>query len=74
MFEAFHEASVDINPEYWLLDHEIGTINALKEVFGNQTVVQGCRGGTQEISQRSILSGKYIFEVKKYFLQSQRSI
>lgn len=42
MFEAFHEASVDINPEYWLLDHEIGTINALKEVFGNQTVVQGC--------------------------------
>ena len=27
-----------------------------------------CRGGTQEISQRSILSGKYIFEVKKYFL------
>ena len=41
MFEAFHEASVDINPEYWLLDHEIGTINALKEVFGNQTVVRG---------------------------------
>ena len=32
------------------------------------------RGATQEISQRSILSGKYIFEVKKYFLQSQRSI
>ena len=32
------------------------------------------RGGTQEISQRSILSGKYIFEVKKYFLKSQKSI
>ena len=29
-----------INPEYWLLDYEIGTINTLKEVFGNQTVVQ----------------------------------
>ena len=42
MFEAFHEASVDIQPEYWLLDYEICTINALKEVFGNQTVVQGC--------------------------------
>ena len=32
------------------------------------------RGGTQEISQRSILSGKYIFEAKKYFLKSQKSI
>ena len=41
-FEAFHEASVDIKPEYLLLDHAIGTSNALKEVFGNQTVVQGC--------------------------------
>ena len=40
MFEAFHETSVDIiNPEYWLLDYEIGTIDTLKEVFGNQTVV-----------------------------------
>ena len=42
MFEARREADMDINPEYWLLDYEIGTINALKEVFGNQTVVQGC--------------------------------
>ena len=42
MFEAFHEASVDIKPEDLLLDHAIGTSNALKEVFGNQTVVQGC--------------------------------
>ena len=32
------------------------------------------RGATQEISQRSILSGKYIFEVQKYFLQCRRSI
>ena len=37
MFEAFHEASVDINPEYWLLDHEIGTSNAVKEVFASAT-------------------------------------
>ena len=42
MFEALREASVDINPAYWLLDYEVGTINALREVFGNQVVVNGC--------------------------------
>ena len=32
---------MDINPEYWLLDYEIGIINALKKGRSNQTVVQG---------------------------------
>ena len=60
MFEAFHETSVDIiNPEYWLLDYEIGTINTLKEVFGNQTVVQGCLVHWKEEGARVGLGGGY---------------
>ena len=33
MFEALREVSQDINPDYWLLDYEMGTINALREVL-----------------------------------------
>ena len=42
--------------------------------FENYPNIQIIYLHAQEIIQRSILSGKYIFEVKKYFLQSQRSI
>ena len=57
---SIHETSVDIiNPEYWLLDHKIGTINTLKEVFGNQTVVQGCLVHWKEEGARVGLGGGY---------------
>ena len=42
MFQSLLKVSSNILPNYWLLDYEKGTINALKEVFGNQAVVQGC--------------------------------
>ena len=41
-FQSLLKVSSNILPNYWLLDYEKGTINALKEVFGNQAVVQGC--------------------------------
>ena len=35
MFQSLLKVSSNILPNYWLLDYEKGTINALKEVFGN---------------------------------------